>query len=278
MINDIVVFCDSSILQSDTICNIMTITPINYTDTDLSNNISISCKEVRSLSNTMTVFPTGIGKNGLIDRYTQLNYFINFQNTGSDTIHNLVIRDTLDANIDPNTVYFLYVYPLPPATYANGVITFEFDSINLPPSSTNNAASRGYGYFYGFPKMSLPSGTQIFNKAYLYMDSGKVIQTNTTVNTIKGPPTEVSEINTTKNEFQIYPNPASSLLNIKRNGNGLNAQLMIYDITGKCVLREKVNFNINVVQVPIILQNGSYIGQITDDFGERDNLLFSVIK
>lgn len=78
--------------------------------------------------------------------------------------------------------------------------------------------------------------------------------------------------------FSMYPNPVRGLLNIKSTENRLSAQMTVYNITGKCVLRQQIDLTNNAAQVPISLQNGSYIAQITDDFGERDSLPFTVIK
>lgn len=48
--------------------------------------------------------------------YTELNanlkYFIRFQNCGTDTAFNVVIRDTMDLDLDLNTFQFLYATSL----------------------------------------------------------------------------------------------------------------------------------------------------------------------
>ena len=64
------------------------------------------------------------------------------------------------------------------------------------------------------------------------------------------------------NEFNIYPNPASSILYINSRDN--NSLITIYDFTGKMILNEKINDNqVNIRN----LLNGAYIIKLENSKG-----------
>jgi len=77
-----------------------------------------------------------------------LNYTIRFQNTGNDTARNVIIRDTLDVNLDLST--FMILDNSHPSTLnfnlnlADNLLSFEFTAINLPDSIANLEGSQGY--------------------------------------------------------------------------------------------------------------------------------------
>jgi uncharacterized repeat protein (TIGR01451 family) len=72
-----------------------------YAD-DLSPVIDISCFEVGSSydPNDKAASPRGLGDDHYILPNEPLNYTIRFQNTGNDTAFTVVIRDTLDMDLD----------------------------------------------------------------------------------------------------------------------------------------------------------------------------------
>lgn len=61
--------------------------------------------------------------------------------------------------------------------------------------------------------------------------------------------------------FELYPNPASEMLNIKVNGNN-QTELEIYDITGRICMRES-SFRGHVVDISS-LRPGSYLCRVLD--------------
>jgi hypothetical protein len=148
---------------------------------------------------------------------TKLAYQIRFQNTGSDTARNIIIRDTIDnhAGIERIDVDG-WSYPYHMKIISPNILEFSFNNINLPQQEANPAGSMGYIHY----TMSLPAdlsmGTEIRNTAYIYFDYQPAIQTNTTICRL----VEYNGINDPKmlqnmKDYTIYPNPANEELTIK---------------------------------------------------------------
>ena len=66
------------------------------------------------------------------------------------------------------------------------------------------------------------------------------------------------------NSFKIYPNPASSVLNIKANDNLANQPFIITDTLGKIVLKGKLNEGDNSINVEQ-LSKGIYYFKVAND-------------
>ena len=112
-----------------------------------------------------------------------LIYTIRFQNTGNDEAYDIIIRDTLDENLDPTTFRVLstsHPNSLITSMEADQFLTFNFENIYLPDSTTNFDASQGYVSYLISPKEGLAEETQIENTASIYFDFNPPIVTNTT--------------------------------------------------------------------------------------------------
>jgi len=114
----------------------------------------------------------------------QLEYTIRFQNTGNDTAFNVVLRDTLDKNLDWNTFKPVIASHPYETVLKNkeGAIEFSFRDILLPDSTTNEPLSHGFVTYKIAPKQGLPENTRIENTASIYFDFNPPIVTNTTQN------------------------------------------------------------------------------------------------
>ncbi len=86
----------------------------------------------------------------------------------------------------------------------------------------------------------------------------------------------IATINTA--EFAVYPNPASTLLNIHSTQSMAGSNLRVYDLVGRLVISQVLTGTSNAVDVAT-LANGTYIYHVTD---KENNLLtqnkFNVIK
>mgnify|MGYP003605546865 CR=1 FL=1 len=135
--------------------------------------------------NDKQVLPEGIGNAHYTLMDEALIYTIRFQNTGNDTAFTVVVRDTLADNIDANSFELISSSHLVATTrYNNGLVTFTFNNINLPDSSTNQIESNGYVSYRVKVKPDLANNTPINNTAYIYFDQNDAIVTNTTLNTM----------------------------------------------------------------------------------------------
>ncbi len=122
------------------------------------------------------------------DNYTlfgdTLEYTIRFQNTGTDTAFTVRIEDFLDEQLDWNTLKIVGASHDYSATLdrITGKLSFQFDNILLPDSSTNEIESHGYiNYFINhFPDVE--DSTFITNTASIFFDFNAPIITNTVEN------------------------------------------------------------------------------------------------
>ena len=160
--------------------------------------------------NEMSVSPSGYISSG-----TQLQYTIDFENTGNDTAFNIYIMDTLSNNVDMTTLNIITgsaamnVTPLSRNGY--NIIRFDFPDINLLDSSHHNEC-HGMMVFDIKTKTGLKDGIKIFNHAGIYFDANPQVTTNTVENII-GIPTKIASIANTV-YVKIYPNPANDELTI----------------------------------------------------------------
>lgn len=139
--------------------------------------------------NDKLVTPTGYGSQGFIPQNTdELLYTIRFQNMGTDTAFNIVVKDVIDASLDVSS--FTMVSASHPYTFTieNGEATWNFNNVLLPHVGVNEPGSHGYITFSIDLKENLPIGTVIQNNANIFFDFNPPVLTNTVVNTIKNPP------------------------------------------------------------------------------------------
>jgi uncharacterized repeat protein (TIGR01451 family) len=144
----------------------------------------VECREVVGSydPNDKHGFPRGYGDEHLIYPGIDLEYLINFQNTGNDTAFLVVIRDTLSEHLDitsvrPGAASHPYTWDID----HDNTLVFTFDNILLPDSTTNLEGSQGFIAFKIAQQADLPLGTIIENSAAIYFDINAPIITNTTI-------------------------------------------------------------------------------------------------
>ena len=116
-----------------------------------------------------------------------LTYTIRFQNTGNAEAYDVVIRDTLDANLDPSTFRVIassHDEVLSTELKDNQYLSFNFIDIFLPDSTANFEASQGFVMYSIQAYDDIPELTEITNSAGIYFDFNPPIITNTTENTM----------------------------------------------------------------------------------------------
>lgn len=136
--------------------------------------------------NDKTVTPAGFGPQGyILPTVEQLDYLIRFQNTGTDTALNVVIKDQLSMHLDWQSLTPVSSsHPMQVTVDQSGEASFSFLNIMLPDSNVNELESHGYVRFTINMLPNLPLGTSIYNTANIYFDFNPAIVTNTTINTI----------------------------------------------------------------------------------------------
>ncbi len=140
--------------------------------------------------NDKQVSPTGNGTQGLVPTDTEeFLYTIRFQNLGTDTAFTVSVIDTLSYALDAGSLKMVSASHTNSYVIDNGVVKWQFDNIKLPHAAKDEPGSHGHITYSVKPKLSLPEGTTITNKADIYFDFNPPITTNTVTNTFSIVPT-----------------------------------------------------------------------------------------
>lgn len=237
---------DTTATIGDTICFTINVYPFSG-DADTSNNTHTRCVAVSNSydPNQKTVEPIGIGIQGFIaDTTPKLEYTVEFQNTGSAAAHNIYILDTLDSDLNIESLHIIASSHAQSTSLLPGnVLKFYFSNIMLPDSTHDEPNSHGYVKYSIALKPNLPSGREITNSASIYFDYNAPVITNTTLNTIGFPPVDPSGIKENiDTNLEVFPNPANNMLNITfdatKNGN---AVIKLLNINGQLMSKSEVN-------------------------------------
>jgi uncharacterized repeat protein (TIGR01451 family) len=218
--------------------------------------------------NDKTGYPIGQTDQKYILPNQQLQYVIRFQNTGTDTAFTVVIRDTLDTDLNIFTVtsgVSSHQYDF--RMYGPRVLEWTFNNINLPDSTTNQEGSNGFVTFHVDQIPNLAPGIQITNDADIYFDFNDPITTNTTIHRIyEGfvSVLNVEELTQSGKSLLVYPNPTTHSITIKGEKN-MNQSFSIYDQMGREVFKSKLNGITTEVNLSI-LSKGIYTLKIEGNY------------
>ncbi len=192
-------------------------------------------------------FPSGFGAENYIYRGQDIEYLVRFQNTGTDTAFNVVIRDKLSEFLDITSVRpGASSHPYDFGISAEGELIFTFENIMLPDSNINEAASHGFVKFKISQNLTLPLETKIYNSAAIYFDFNAPVITNETLHTIGESIFTVSidPVLTSENQVTVYPNPFSNFAKFEIEGKDIqNGVFKLYDVTGRLIRREHFSSN-----------------------------------
>ncbi|TNE57826.1 MAG: T9SS type A sorting domain-containing protein [Bacteroidetes bacterium] len=168
------------------------------------------------------------------------SYLIRFQNVGTDTAYQVIIRDTLDPRFDNHTLSVVgssHNYQL--VRDGSNIIRWYFDDIALPDSATGGNNSVGYILFTVRPKPFLAPGQTILNRACATFNQTNTVCTNEAIIWI--------DVNAGTNDpekdfdLQIVPNPNHGNFEVRSTTTSSNdpnhppAEWWITDISGKVV-------------------------------------------
>ncbi|MFI5252198.1 MAG: SdrD B-like domain-containing protein [Bacteroidota bacterium] len=149
-----------------------------------TTTVGVTCQT--AIAGKMQI-PTGsCAADGYLTKSDSITYMIPFTNSGSDTVRTIVLRDTLDSNIDTTNIRFV-AGSHPCAFEQNGsILVFTFQDINLPPNSVDEYGSSGFVVFTAHPKPDVLNGAMITNTPWLYYDLNDPITAGIQTNTITG--------------------------------------------------------------------------------------------
>ncbi len=181
-------------------------------DVDLSNNTAMSSVVVIGSFDPNDKHVSPVGE---IAPEQRLDYHINFQNVGTASAINIVVRDTLDTLLDISTLEIgaaSHAYDL---EVSGRELIWSFIGIELPDSSSNEPLSHGFVEFSIDPIPDLTPGTEIANRAGIYFDFNEVVLTNEVISTIEMP-SNVPEENPVSAIAMmltsLHPNPTSGVV------------------------------------------------------------------
>jgi len=130
-----------------------------------------------------------------------LTYTIRFQNTGTDTAFNVIIKDTLDSKLDAASFRLLNTSHAAKLSITNNVCTWKFADINLPDSNRNEPGSHGFITYQLKPSAGVALGDTIKNAASIYFDFNLPIKTNTHLTIVRLPVPPEPEIDNLSSSY-----------------------------------------------------------------------------
>jgi uncharacterized repeat protein (TIGR01451 family) len=242
----------------------------DYPQDDADPVIDIFCDEVSGSydPNDKRGYPNGVTNMNYIQPNQQLQYVIRFQNTGTDTAFTVVIRDTLDLDLNiftvtPGVSSHNYEFRM----YGPRVLEWTFNNINLPDSTIDQVGSNGFVTFHVEQNPNLSPGTVITNDADIYFDYNDPITTNTTIHRIyEGFPNVLSlqDLVNSKESIVLYPNPTSSEITITSD-KFTNEPYTLFDQMGRTVGSGKLSGTNTTISLST-LSKGIYILKVEGDY------------
>ncbi|MEL7160271.1 MAG: T9SS type A sorting domain-containing protein, partial [Bacteroidota bacterium] len=209
---------------------------------ELGNGVpseAVACRENVGAydPNDKNGFPRGFGEQGNIQPGTRLEFAIRFQNTGTDTAFNVVIRDQIAPEFDLKTFRAESAsHPFTVSIDTNRMVTFTFADIMLPDSNVNLAGSQGVVNYSIDHDPDLQRGQDLHNLAGIYFDFNEPIITNETNHRIAKSDLPVG----TRAELarsvrmDVFPNPTDGLLRVNLPAEvSLDDVLTVIDVHGR---------------------------------------------
>jgi hypothetical protein len=216
-------------------------------DVNLNNNtFALQSQVVGSYDpNNKLVNPAGVGPTGRISpSVDSFVYTINFQNTGTAPAVNIRVEDELPAALDGTSIEMLQSSHPATMTIQGQHVEWNFYTIMLADSTTDEPASHGYVTFRIAPTSPLVHGMEISNEAAIYFDFNEPIITApalvTVDETIGIAQSEMTET------LSVYPNP---VVDGTIYVSGVSGEVQVIDTAGRMVIRKQVTTTQNQLDV-----------------------------
>lgn len=176
----------------------------------------------------------------------EIEYLIRFRLTDFNSFNRVVVKDTLDDNLDPKTLKLIGAGPAFGKAYSivGQVVTFEMTGFSTVPE--------GYVRYSVKVRPGTPIGTEITNSAEIVVDSNNPSSTNSTLVTVIENVVSTSEISEAP-LFKVYPNPAKSQIWIQLNeknfmqANG-NMNFVLQDIAGQVLTQGIIDTPLKLIK------------------------------
>jgi uncharacterized repeat protein (TIGR01451 family) len=233
----------NNLYWGDSIRTVCWISPV-LADSNLANNRDTLTQIVNDdgLDFWMKqVDPVGEMPVGYVLHGQRLTYTIPFQNQWIDIIENVVITDSIDQDMQVESITFEgSSHPMTTEIFGTGVIKFSLEHIYLPDDWTDILGSVGFVRYSIGPKPGLPDLTEVKNTAHVLLDGNNhyAYYTNEVLNTYITTTVGDLEISVEGDEVRLSPNPCKGSTQLLIPGGIQGGELIIYDLSGrkiKCV-------------------------------------------
>ncbi len=187
-----------------------------------------------------------------------LHYVINFENTGTAAAENVVVKIEVNPNdFDINTLRILESSHNAAIKITNNILEIIFQTIMLDTGGHGNVLLKVKS------RENLILNDIVSNNAKIYFDYNFPILTNDANTTFQVLSNSILTKDVTIN---MYPNPTSSLVNIKAENTIKSTEL--YDVQGRLIQINKSDSNEVVLDISIY-NSGIYFIKVTTDFGSQ---------
>lgn len=187
-----------------------------------------------------------------------LHYVINFENTGTAEAENVVVKTEVNPNdFDINSLRILESSHNATIRIKNNILEIIFQTIMLETGGHGNVLLKVKS------KENLVVNDVVSKNANIYFDYNYPIQTNDANTTFQ---TLSSSIPIKDLAISVYPNPTSSLLNVKAENRIKSIEL--YDVQGRIIQVKKSDSNEVLIDVSGY-NSGVYFVKVTTDFGSQ---------
>jgi uncharacterized repeat protein (TIGR01451 family) len=223
--------------------------------------------------NDKSVTPVGVTDKHYTLKNNALEYQIRFENTGNDTAYHVVVKDTLNSNLDFSTFEVLgSSHKMNTEISSDGKVAFHFNYIMLPDTGADKLGAQGFVRFKIKPKSTVANNTLVCNKAAIYFDENKPVITNSNCNLLVDKiPTIITGLDNqpAKNGINLYPNPTSDWVYLPKDSE----ETTVYNAIGKEVLKS-ADSKINMAGY----NEGMYVAKIRSKNGKVSTHKFSLVK
>lgn len=211
-----------------------------FPEDDKDAFVSAHCQESVESDFNPILFKRGHPKGYDVPHYvspqTDLEFLIQFLNTGMDTVQQIIVRDTLSAALNPASIVpGASSHPYQFSVYGNNIVEFIITDANLLPQGTE---SEGFVKFRVAQRPNLPCNTEILNTAEITFDFNAPKFTNETFHTVCNPDSflilATKDLQWKGADLRIYPNPFEESALIEVQGVQSNSfELSLYDTQGR---------------------------------------------
>jgi len=187
-----------------------------------------------------------------------LHYVINFENTGTAAAENVVVKTEVNPNdFDINSLRILESSHNATIRITNNILEIIFQTIMLDTGGHGNVLLKVKS------KENLVTNDIVTKNAKIYFDYNFPILTNDANTTFQ---VLSNSIPTKDLAISLYPNPTSSLINIK--AENVVKSIEIYDVQGRVMQVNKTDSKEVILDVSTY-NSGIYFVKVSTDFGSH---------